>query len=141
MKKAREGDQVKLKCTGRVRKQEFYTTADDELLEFKIGDRQVVPGLEKAVIGMQVGQQKSVTITPEEGYGQWREDLVEKANKGQFPDHISLEVGKKLQIKFEDGNAQEMKITAIDGSVVTLDANHPLAGYNLHFDIEVVAIG
>jgi peptidylprolyl isomerase len=143
MKKATDGSHVKIRCagyTGKFRRQEFFATDEDKLLDFKIGKNEVLPGLEKAVIGMQVGQKKSVTIPPEEGYGQWRADLIEKANKSQFPDHISLEVGKELQLKFDDGSVQTMTITEIDGARVTLDGNHPLAGHTLQFDIEVVDI-
>jgi peptidylprolyl isomerase len=141
MKKADDGNRVTIKCTGTIGKRAFFATADDEPLEFKIGNREVLAGLEKAVVGMQVGQKKSVTVPPEEGFGQRREELIETANKNQFPDHISLEVGKKLQLKLDDGSVQTMTITEIDGSMVTLDANHPLAGLSLQFDIEVVDIG
>ncbi len=141
MKKAADGNRVKIKCKGTIGKRAFFTTTDEDLLEFKIGNSEVLAGLEKAVIGMQVGQKKSVKVPPEDGFGQRRMDLIEKANKNQFPEHISLEVGKKLQLKLDDGSVQTITITEIDGSVVTLDANHPLAGLSLQFDVEVVDIG
>jgi peptidylprolyl isomerase len=141
MKKVDNGNRVKIKRTGTIGKRAFFATADDELLEFKIGNNEVLAGLEKAVIGMQVGQKKSVTVPPEDGFGQRRAELIETANKNQFPDHISLEVGKKLRLKLGDDSAQTMTITEIDGALVTLDANHPLAGLSLQFDIEVVDIG
>lgn len=141
MKKAADGNRVKIKCTGTIGKRAFFATADEELLEFEIGNNEVLAGLEKAVIGMQVGQKKSFSVPPEDGFGQRRMDLIEKANKNQFPNHISLEVGKKLQLKLDDGSVQTMTITEIDGSIVTLDANHPLAGLSLQFDVEMVDIG
>jgi FKBP-type peptidyl-prolyl cis-trans isomerase 2 len=140
MKKADDGSRVKIKCTGAVDKHAFFTTTDDELLEFKIGGNEVLAGLEKAVIGMQVGQKKSVTVPPEDGFGQRQVGLIERAKKNQFPDHISLEVGKSLRLKLDDGRVQTITITEIDGDLVTLDANHPLAGRSLQFDIEVVDI-
>jgi FKBP-type peptidyl-prolyl cis-trans isomerase 2 len=141
MKKADNGSRIKIKCTGAVDQYEFFKTSNEELLEFKIGDNEVLAGLEKAVIGMKVGQKKSITVSPEDGFGQRQVDLIEKANKKQFPDHISLEVGKKLRLKLDDGRVQTITITEIDGDTVTLDANHPLAGRSLQFDIEVVDIG
>jgi FKBP-type peptidyl-prolyl cis-trans isomerase 2 len=141
MKQADKGSRVKIKCTGAVDKYEFFTTSNEKLLEFKIGDNEVLAGLEKAVIGMKVGQKKSITVPPEDGFGRHQVDLIEKANKKQFPDHISLEVGKRLQLKLDDGRVQTITITEIDGEMVTLDANHPLAGQSLQFDIEVVDIG
>lgn len=140
MKKAGDGSRVKIKCTGAVDEHEFFRTSDEELLEFKIGNNEVLAGLEKGVIGMQVGQKKSVTVPPEDGFGQRQVDLIERANKNQFPDHIALEVGKKLRLKLDDGRVQTITITEIDGDKVTLDANHPLAGRSLQFDIEVVDI-
>jgi FKBP-type peptidyl-prolyl cis-trans isomerase 2 len=141
MKKADNGSRIKIKCIGAVDQYEFFKTSNEELLEFKIGDNEVLAGLEKAVIGMKVGQKKSITVSPEDGFGQRQVDLIEKANKKQFPDHISLEVGKKLRLKLDDGRVQTITITEIDGDTVTLDANHPLAGRSLQFDIEVVDIG
>jgi peptidylprolyl isomerase len=141
MKKAEDGSRVSIKCTGAVDKHQFFSTSDEEPLEFKIGNNEVLAGLEKAVIGMEVGQKKNVTVPPEDGFGQRRADLIERANMKQFPDHISLEVGKRLRLKLDDGRDQTITITEIDGDVVTLDANHPLAGQSLQFDIEVVDIG
>lgn len=140
MQTADNGDRVKLKCTGRVQTQEFFSTSEDKLLEFEIGKNEVMPGLEKAVLGMEVGQKKSFTVPPEEGFGRRRMDRIEIVKRTQIPDHIPVEVGKKLQIKFADGKVQTVTITEIDGLMVTLDANHPLAGHNLDFDIEVMEI-
>lgn len=97
MKKADDGSRVKIKCAGAVDKHEFFTTSDEELLELKIGNNELLAGLEKAVIGMKVGQKKSITVPPEDGFGQRQVDLIEKANKNQFPDSISLEIGKRLR--------------------------------------------
>jgi peptidylprolyl isomerase len=141
MKKAGDGSRVKIKCTGAVDEHEFFRTPDEELLEFRIGNNEVLAGLEKGVIGMQAGQKKSITVPPEDGFGQRQTDLIEKANKSQFPDNISLEVGKRLQLKLDDGRVQAITITEINGDMVTLDANHPLAGRALQFDIEVVEVG
>lgn len=140
MKTADNGDHVKIKCTGKVQTQEFFSTSEDKLLEFEIGKNEIILGLEKAVLGMEVGQKKSFTVPPDEGFGRRRMDRIEIVKRTQIPDHIPVEVGKKLQIKLADGNVQTMTITEIDGLMVTLDANHPLAGHNLDFDIEVVDI-
>ncbi len=141
MKKAGNGNRVKIKCTGAVDEHEFFRTSDEEPLEFRIGNNEVLAGLEKGVIGMQVGQKKSITVPPEDGFGQRQTDLIEKANKSQFPDNIPLEVGKRLRLKLDDDRVQMITIIEINGDMVTLDANHPLAGRALQFDIEVVEVG
>lgn len=119
---------------------ESISASQKKPVEFQVGKHEVILGLEKAVIGMKVGQKKSIDIPPEEGFGQRRQDLVEKAKKSQFPEDLSLEVGKRLQLKFHDGSTQSVIVRSIYGDLVTLDANYPLAGRTLQFDIEVVDI-
>ena len=100
----------------------------------------MIPGFENGVIDMEVGDSKRITISPEEGYGERREELVVKVLKNEFPDHITPAVGQQLQIKQGEGDILNMNITALDEENVTLDANHPLAGHTLLFDVELVEV-
>jgi FKBP-type peptidyl-prolyl cis-trans isomerase 2 len=90
---------------------------------------------------MAVGERKSFTVRPEEGYGVKRPGLVRKVPRSRIPEHIDLQVGKFLQLKQEDGSVQKVQIAALEDDVVILDANHPLAGEILRFYVKVIAIG
>jgi peptidylprolyl isomerase len=138
---ARSRDTVQVVCTGKLKDgtviQENTTS---EPLEFVIGAGKVIKGLERAVLGMVPGEKKTAEISPENGYGFYREAMVAKVDKGRIPDSIELKVGRKLEIRQKDGSSDIVRITDITDSVVTLDANHPLAGKGLIYEIELTAI-
>jgi FKBP-type peptidyl-prolyl cis-trans isomerase 2 len=140
MRKASSGDVVKIYYIGQTEDGEVFDTSMGKPISFKIGDKEVVEGLEKGVIGMGIGDKKTLTIPPEEGFGERREQLVETVKKSRFPAHINPEVGKKLRIKQKDGSRIDLRITQIEDDTVTLDANHPLSGHTLNFEVEMVAI-
>ena len=105
-------------------------------LLFLAGQHQIIPGLEKVLIEMNVGDQQVVVVSAEEGYGPVREDLKTKASKAQFPPEANLVVG--MQFLAGDGpGAPVVTVTAIEGEEVHLDANHPMAGKELHFAVEI----
>jgi len=112
----------------------------NEPLEFTLGIDPMIPGFEKAVIGMQPGESKTVKIPAEEAYGGYQDDLVRDFPRGEFPDHIELEEGLVLSADSSDGRQVRFKVLAFNEENVTLDGNHPLAGQNLTFDIELVEI-
>ncbi len=141
MKRVNEGDRVKLSCLGQLENKAHFGTTEKRILEFQVGNNAVLPGLEKGVLGMAVGEKKSFTVRPEEGYGAKRPGLMQKVSKSRFPEHIDLQVGKFLRLKQEDGSVRKVQIAAIEDDVVTLDANHPLAGETLRFDVTVIDIG
>ena len=104
------------------------------------GHNQVISGLEKALQGKKVGDKFSAEISPEEGYGDYDEDLVATVNKAQFKEQKQLKVGGIFQFVDQEGNPVVVRITKIDKDSVVIDQNHPFAGQNLVFDLEVVKI-
>ena len=138
---ARSRDKVKVVCTGKLKDGTIIQeNSTSEPLEFMIGGGKVIKGLERAVLGMIPGEKKTAEISPENGYGPYREALVAEVDKDRIPDSIELKVGRKLKIRQKDGSSDIVRITGITDSVVTLDANHPLAGKDLVYDIELTAI-
>ncbi|MBI5663907.1 MAG: peptidylprolyl isomerase [Nitrospirae bacterium] len=141
MKPAESGNTVKVHYTGTLDDgNEFDSSRERDPLEFTIGDGQMIPGFEKAVTGMNVGDTKTVKITANEAYGAHREELVIKISKSQFPGNIVPVAGLQLSLKSPEGQIVTAVITSIEGDSVLLDANHPLAGKDLTFDIELVEI-
>ncbi len=118
----------------------FDTSRNAEPFEFTLGNDMVIPGFENAIIGMAVGDVRTVKIPPEEGYGERREDLVIEVDRNQVPPDIQPEVGMMLQLQSGQGEAIPVMVTAISETTITLDGNHPLAGKQLNFEIELVEI-
>jgi peptidylprolyl isomerase len=141
MRQAKNGDMVKVHYTGKLENGEVFDTSKDrQPLEFTIGDGDLIPGFEEGIIDMEIGETKSITIPSEKAYGPRKEELVVKVTKDNFPDDITPVTGHQLQVKQKDGNLINLTITGIDEDTVTLDANHPLAGYDLIFDVELMEI-
>lgn len=141
MNKAKQGDCVKVHYRGSLDSGEVFDTSQDrEPLEFTIGEGRVIAGFEDAVVGMVAGEEKSVRIPSVEAYGERREDMVAVFNSGQFPEDLAPAVGQILQLKREDGMLIQVMVTDVTGDQVTLDANHPLAGKDLIFDLKLVDI-
>jgi len=139
---AKTGDVVRVHYTGKLADGTvFDTSAGSEPLEFTLGEGKVIPGFEEAVTGMQVGESKTVTIPADEAYGQRRDDMVFKVERDDLPADIDPEVGMQLQMNQGDGSIAIVTITEVSETTITLDANHPLAGQDLIFDIELVEIG
>ena len=112
-------------------------------LEFVVGAGQVIPGFEKAALGMKVGESKTFSIPPAEAYGDVRGELTHVIPKAQLPPHPEgkeLEVGMQLGMKTPDGHTIPVAITKVDKDSITLDMNHPLAGKTLTFTIKIVKI-
>lgn len=142
MSEAKSGDTVKIHYTGKLPDgTQFDTSAGKDPLEFELGSGQVIPGFEKAVTGMEVGQTKTVTIPPAEAYGERNEEMVHEVPKSALPDDLEPEEGMGLQARGEDGQVFRLTVTEVGDETVKVDANHPLAGKDLNFDIELVAIG
>lgn len=141
MNKAQDGDTVKVTFEGVLEDGSvFDSSSDEEPLTFIIGENEVVPGLERAVVGMGVGEQKSVKVPPEDGYGIHQERLVEVVNLDVLPENLDLRVGNQLEVTSENGSRFRLLIIESDDDSVTLDANHPLAGRTLTFHIELVSL-
>jgi peptidylprolyl isomerase len=141
MSKVKDGDTVKVHYTGKLENGDvFDSSREQEPFEFTVGNKAVIPGFEKGVLGMEVGDTKTIEIPPEEAYGEKQEQLVVEVKKSEFPEDITPTVGQRLQIKQGDGNPIVVTITDLTEESITLDANHPLAGYTLFFDVELVDI-
>ncbi len=142
MAPAKHGDTVQIHYTGKLDDGFIFdSSVEREPLEFKIGSGFVLEGFEQAVIGMNIDESKTFKLAAENAYGPYREEAVMIVPKEQFPPHITPEIGQQIQIN-DKQVAQPMVvvITEISDEGVTLDANHPLAGKELTFEIKVVAI-
>lgn len=113
------------------------TSQEREPLAFIFGNGNIIPGLENALEGKEKGEELSVTIEPKEGYGEYDESLMFEVGKEQFQDASQIQEGMQVQAQNSNGEVQIFTIKSIGDEKVTLDANHPLAGQTLHFDVEV----
>jgi peptidylprolyl isomerase len=141
MAPAREGDTVKVHYTGRLEDGEvFDSSTGREPLEFTIGSGQVIPGFDAGVAGMSPGDSKTITVSAREAYGLRQDDLVFGLTRDQLPPDFEPEVGQQLQLRARDGRVMAATVTGVTPIVINLDANHPLAGEDLTFDLELVEI-
>ncbi len=142
MNQAKSGDTVRIHYTGTLDDgSQFDSSAGREPLQFQLGGGQVIPGFDKAVEGMTVGDSKKVRIEPGDAYGQRHEQLVQEVPRSALPDDLVPEVGMALQGSGPEGQITQFMLVAVAADTVTLDANHPLAGQALSFEIELVEIG
>ncbi len=141
MSKAKGGDTVKVYCKGMIENGEVFSfSKDDQPLEVTLGNGQVIEGLEKGLLGMSVGDTKTIRISPADGYGPRLFDLIVGVDIKNFPDNIQPTVGQRLKIREPGGVSIRAVVLEITEDMVALDANHPLAGQNLIFDVELVQI-
>jgi FKBP-type peptidyl-prolyl cis-trans isomerase 2 len=141
MQQAKSGDKVKVHYHGRLTSGEtFDSSAGREPLEFEVGSGMVIKGFDDGVTGMKVGDKKTVNIPAEEAYGEKNPDMLIEYPKAQFPEQIEIKVGEQLVMSSASGQQFQVRIAEIKDDVVLLDANHPLAGEELIFDIELVEI-
>jgi peptidylprolyl isomerase len=141
MEEAKSGDTVRVNYTGKLDDETvFQTSAGRDPMEFTIGEERVIPALENAVIGMKPGDTKTVEISAGEAFGPYREDLVRTIERSQFPMDLQPKVGQRLNLSETGGHEIVVTVTDFSEASVTLDANHPLAGEDLVFDIELVEI-
>ncbi|MEE4137311.1 MAG: peptidylprolyl isomerase [Desulforhopalus sp.] len=141
MSAVKRGDNVKVHYTGTLSDGTvFDSSAGLEPLSFAVGSGQVIPGFDEAVVGMQVGESKTVHIPVEKAYGYRNEELVLQAPVEQIPPDLNPEVGMRLEMGGTNGEILRVMVTDLTESHITLDANPPLAGEDLHFAIELVEL-
>ena len=141
MAQAKPGDRVKVHYAGRLTDgSEFDSSAGNEPLAFSLGSGEVIPGFDQAVCGMQVGERRTVTIPARDAYGETVPELVAEVALADLPEGVELTLGGQLEVTQEDGSVFLVMVTALDAGRATLDANHPLAGKDLVFDLELVEI-
>lgn len=141
MSEVKDGDRVAVNYTGKLEDGTvFDTSAGQRPLEFVMGEGRVVPGFEEAVRGMSPGEMKTATIEPDQAYGEHRSDLMVTINRKEVPEHIDLRAGQRLALRAPDNQQVPVTVARVTDNDVLLDANHPLAGKTLVFDIELVEI-
>jgi FKBP-type peptidyl-prolyl cis-trans isomerase 2 len=141
MSAAAQGNKVKVHYTGTFDDgATFDSSAGQDPLEFEVGGGQVIPGFEQAVIGMKVGESKKVRIPEIDAYGPHNPEMVIESDLGQFEEGLCPEVGQQFQTEMEDGQPVLLTVVEVEGEKVTMDANHPMAGKDLNFEIELVEI-
>ena len=134
-----DGNTVKVHYTGKLADGTvFDTSVEREPLEFTIGEGGLIPGFEKAVRQMDVGESKEVTIPADEAYGDHHDDLIMLIDRDQLPKDLEPAVGQRLQVMQKDGTAAI--VIEVSDKTITIDANHPLAGKDLTFDIQLVEV-
>lgn len=141
MTTVKSGDTVQIHYTGTLRDgSRFDSSEGRDPLQFEVGSGQIIPGLDVALPGMEVGDKKTVEVPCAEAYGPINPDARQAIPREGIPDDIPLEIGTRLQMQTPEGQAVPVTVVEVDDATVTLDANHPLAGHDLTFDIELVAI-
>ena len=138
MSQVKNGDTVKVHYTGTLADGTvFDSSLEREPLEFTLGEGQLIPGFEKTVLGMSAGESRTVIIPAEEAYGPYREEMVLEVPRTQLPADMQPQVGMQLQVGEEQGEGMVVQITQVSDTNITLDANHPLAGKDLTFNIQL----
>lgn len=142
MTEVTSGATVRIHYTGTLEDGTVFDSSEGrEPLEFTVGSGMIIPGLDKALPGMSVGEKKKVTIAPEEAYGPRQDDALLEVPRADIPAEIPLELGLQLQMTGQQGQPVPVTVVELTDESVTLDANHALAGQTLIFDFEIVSVG
>jgi peptidylprolyl isomerase len=136
----KKGDKIKVEYTGVLEDGTVFdsSTLKGCPLEFEVGSGQLLRKLEEEVIGMNIGEEKEIIVSPEDGYGEHKSEFLKEISKDYFPEDQDIEPGMFFMMVMQDGRQMPVKISSISGDVVTIDLNHPLAGKTLIFKIRVI---
>ena len=141
MAQAKQGDLVKVRYTGTLDDGSTFDSSDGrEPLQFVIGEGMLIPAFEQAIVGMLPGDSRLVHIPADDAYGPYMDEMILEVDKNQIPPYLNPEEGMQLQITQDDGSSTVVKVVKLTDEKVFLDANHPLAGKDLNFSIELVDI-
>ena len=141
MSQVKKNDTVKVHYTGKLKSGEVFDSSKErDPLEFKVGSGQLIPGFDQAVEGMEVNEKKTIDIPSEKAYGASNPDLVRNVSQDQLPEDIEPEVGQTLVASGPEGQETRLVVTEVHDEHIVVDANHPLAGKDLVFDLELVSI-
>jgi peptidylprolyl isomerase len=157
MAQAKNGDKVRVHYTGRLDDGSIFDSSEGfvdecesdgcgchsrpgEPMEFVIGDGSLIPKFEQAVVGLEPGQRTEVKITADDAYGQRADEMVAVIERSELPEGVTPEEGQQMEVVLQDGTPLPVLVTAVTDTTITLDANHPLAGRDLSFDIKLVEI-
>ena len=141
MAKVKKNDKVKVHYTGKLTNgQIFDSSLEREPLEFTVGAGQMIPGFDKGVLDMDLNEKKTLKIPAVEAYGETKEELMQEVPRQHLPEDLKPEVGMALASQTPDGHQMQVVVTEVKEETITVDANHPLAGKELIFEVEVVGI-
>ena len=141
MEQVKSGDSVKVYYTGKLEDGTVFDASEEnEPLEFVVGSGSLIPGFEQAVVGMAPGESKVERIPADQAYGQYQEEMVMQIDREYMPPDFEPEIGQQLEIQRSSGEVISVVVTDISDAAVTLDANHPLAGMDLIFEIQLLEI-
>jgi len=142
MSQVKEKDTVKVHYTGKLASngQVFDSSLEREPIEFTLGEGTIIPGFETGVLNMKESEKKTIEIPKEEAYGEVREELFQQVGKDQLPEEIKPEVGMGLVSQNPDGTERQLRVAEVNDDHIVVDANHPLAGHDLTFELELVEI-
>ena len=141
MNQVKENNTVKVNYTGKLADgQVFDSSEGKEPIEFTLGQGQLIPGFEKGLIDMKLNEKKTITVAKEEAYGDVNKDLIQEVKKTELPQDMTPEVGMGLVSKSPDGQEMNLMVVEVKEETIVIDGNHPLAGKDLVFDLEVLEI-
>ncbi|WP_019038708.1 FKBP-type peptidyl-prolyl cis-trans isomerase [Psychroflexus tropicus] len=142
MSQVKEKDTVKVHYTGKLAStgQVFDSSLEREPIEFTLGEGTIIPGFETGVLNMKEAEKKTIEIPKEEAYGEVRKELFQQVGKDQLPEEIKPEVGMGLVSQNPDGTERQLRVAEVNDDHIVVDANHPLAGHDLTFELELVEI-
>ncbi len=141
MSLVKENDTVKVHYTGKLSNgQIFDSSLEREPLEITLGQGMIIPGFEKGIVNMKVSEKKTINIPFAEAYGDVQKELFHEVKKDQLPEEIIPEVGMGLSSKNPDGSEVQLRVAEVKDDHIIVDANHPLAGQDLVFDLELIEI-
>ncbi len=141
MVQAKHGDTVKVHYTGKLEDGTVFDSSENrEPLEFTIGEGRIIPGFERALVGMSPGESKAEKVLADQAFGPYREELVLEVDRQRIPADVKLEVGKRLKFRLANDQATQALVTDVSESKVTVDANHPLARTDVIFNIQLLEI-
>jgi peptidylprolyl isomerase len=136
----KSGSLVKLHYKGTLADGTVFDTSEGkEPLSFKVGEKQVIPGFEKGIIGMEIGEKKTIQVSKEEGY-EYHSELVQTVPRSAAPKELKLESGMSLALRAPNGQVIPAKVIALSEEMITLDLNSPLAGKDLTFEVEIISV-
>ena len=142
MTQAQSGNTVKIKYNLKLQEDNklIDESTNNQTMELKLGENKVIPMLEDAIVGMSPGDAKTVSIPSDQAFGAHKQDLVVDIDRNQFPQDTQPQVGQQVTLTHEDGNTTKLTVTDFSDEKVTLDANHPMAGKDMTFEIELLEI-
>ena len=142
--KVKKGDKIKVEYTGTFDDETVFDSSQhgdhSHPLEFEVGSKQVIKGFDDAVIGMELNEEKTIKLSPENAYGKRDEGKIMRIPRSKLPAEHEPKVGMILGMQTQDGRTVHVKISKVDESEVTVDLNHPLAGKNLNFKVKIIQI-